>query len=127
MSRLSARGYVLRKDAVEPDVLDMVRKELSILPKEDHMVKCVHRNPIVVYRENDAKIYLPRFYGMETFGPPDVDELSPGDDIDVPFTKSLRDYQHEIVNTYVDHVQSGSGGGILEVPCGRGKCLGNGA
>ena len=22
------------------------------------------------------------------------------------------------------HVESGSGGGILEVPCGRGKCLG---
>lgn len=124
MSRLSARGYVLRKDAVEPEDLDMVRKDLSLLPKEDHMVKTVHRNPIVVYRENDAKIYLPRFYGMETFGPPDVDELSPGDDIDVPFTQSLRDYQHEIVNTYFNHVQSGSGGGILEVPCGRGKCLG---
>jgi superfamily II DNA or RNA helicase len=44
----------------------------------------------------------------------------------------MRDYQQNIVSTYLDYVEkpicAGSeergGGGILEVPCGRGKCLG---
>jgi superfamily II DNA or RNA helicase len=50
-------------------------------------------------------------------------ELASGDAIDVPFQNELRDYQKDIVNIYLNHVKSGVGGGILEVPCGRGKTI----
>ena len=38
----------------------------------------------------------------------------------------MRDYQEDIVKVYTDHIAQNpqGGGGILEVPCGRGKCLG---
>ena len=54
-----------------------------------------------------------------------------GDDINVSFDKPLRDYQEHIIGVYMNHIgepiaknhtQNGNGG-ILEVPCGRGKCL----
>ena len=97
-----------------------------------------------VYRENAKKIYIPRFYGISRYGLPPKSEISPGENIDVPFAKPLRDYQDHIIDVYMRHVNqpictgtlssSGSGalgnsgalgsGGILEVPCGRGKCLG---
>lgn len=81
-------------------------------------------NGFAVYRENDKKIYIPRFYGIERYGVPARDLLSRGDPIAVPFVKELRDYQETIVQVYVDHVTiGGGGGGILEVPCGRGKTV----
>ena len=76
-----------------------------------------------VYRENENKFYVPRFYGIERYGIPSDYELNSGENIDTPFTKSLRDYQENIVQVYLNHVSSGNGGGILEVPCGRGKTV----
>jgi hypothetical protein len=60
-----------------------------------------------VYRENTNKIYVPRFYGIERYGLPtlgkDID-LSKVTPIDCPFEKPLRDYQEEIVQTYLNHL-----------------------
>ena len=36
----------------------------------------------------------------------------------------MRDYQENIVGKYIVYLYVKQGGGILEVPCGRGKCLG---
>ncbi len=80
-----------------------------------------------VYRENAKKIYLPRFYGIERYGLPTRSELTTGEAISVDFVKPLRDYQDKIIDVYMNHVLPTSsneqGGAILEVPCGRGKCL----
>jgi superfamily II DNA or RNA helicase len=83
-----------------------------------------------VYRENNNKIYLPRFYGIQRYGVPDKCDMQIGDPINVPFVLPLRDYQEKIVDIYCKHVSNplssgnlnNGGGGILEVPCGRGKC-----
>ena len=59
-------------------------------------------------------------------------DISSGEDIQVNFTKSLRDYQTNIVDVYINYVNqpiynnsdSSLGYGcILEVPCGRGKTV----
>ena len=78
-----------------------------------------------VYRENAKKIYIPRFYGIERYGLPTRSDLEPGDPISVDFVKDLRDYQDKIIDVYMKHVtaDSNGSGGILEVPCGKGKCL----
>lgn len=122
---LSSRGYVLLKSELTPTEIDGIRKDLIIIPKENKAVKIAKpvEVKIVVFRENEQKLYIPRFYGIEKFGPPKKAELSSGDTIDVPFQNELRDYQKDIVNLYLNHVKSGFGGGILEVPCGRGKTI----
>lgn len=78
-----------------------------------------------VYRENAKKIYIPRFYGIERYGLPTRSDLEPGDPISVDFVKDLRDYQDKIIDVYMKHVtkDANGSGGILEVPCGKGKCL----
>lgn len=125
MSRLTSRGYVLTKSSLSEEDLGILKHELSLVPKENHAVKMVkgQEKAVIVYRENEQKIYIPRFYGIEHYGAPEKYELSAGDDIDVPFTQTLRDYQEDIVSVYMNHVKSGTGGGILEVPCGRGKTI----
>jgi superfamily II DNA or RNA helicase len=54
--------------------------------------------------------------------------LDPGLDINVSFAKELRDYQENIIDIYMKYVNNpnthGQGsGGILQVPCGRGKTI----
>ena len=46
-----------------------------------------------------------------------------GININVEFTKELRDYQYKIIDVYMNHVSKGSGGGILQVPCGQANAL----
>ena len=123
--RIGSRGYVIQKSSLTPIELEQLKKGLSIYPKENHSIKLVPstERAVIVYRENEEKIYLPRFFGINQYGIPERIDLSSGDDIDVPFQKSLRDYQHDIINVYLDHVKDGHGGGILEVPCGRGKTI----
>jgi superfamily II DNA or RNA helicase len=136
MSKLTYRGYVIQKSSLSTEQLAALKFDLAIAPKENHVVKLaakksnINANLIIVYRENEQKLYIPRFYGIRHFGEPGLSELSPGLDIDVSFTQTLRDYQEKIIDVYMSHVTSGrsggrssGGGGILEVPCGAGKTI----
>jgi hypothetical protein len=94
----------------------IVKKELSIKEqfalKEMLMVKpYVPGSPVQVqksfpaYRESDKKLYLPRYFGEELFGPAKTIKITEGDDIDLKFEGTLRDYQVPISKTYLDHVK----------------------
>ena len=78
--------------------------------------------PFPIYRESRLKFYLPRHYGINTYGEPDDVKLSDGLDINICFKGELRDYQKPIVATYVKKAKE-IGGGLLEVPCGFGKTI----
>jgi superfamily II DNA or RNA helicase len=128
-SYIGQKGYTIAKSSLTEEELSSLKEELTLSPKEGFSIKKPNKSNvprIPVYRENSEKIYVPRFFGETKYGVPDKSKLSDGDPIDVPFTQSLRDYQTDIVNCYTDHVMKHKhgGGGILEVPCGRGKCLG---
>jgi superfamily II DNA or RNA helicase len=109
----------------------ILKSELSIkhqlLIKEMLMVKpYVPGSPVQVqktfpaYRESDKKIYVPRYFGEELFGPPKTNKITEGDDINLEFKGILRDTQVPVVDTYLQHIEKG-GGGLLELPCGFGK------
>ena len=139
-SYLGKKGYTIPKSILSKEDDEFIRKDLFVKP----MIIGVNyggadgeNTAFPVFRENTNKIYIPRFYGIQRYGSPFRNEIEPGDDIDVPFAKPLRDYQEQIIDKYIKHVQkpivngsteNGSTdngcGGVLEVPCGRGKCLG---
>ena len=123
--KINSRGYVLSKASLTSVELTKLKNELVISPKENHAVKAVktEEKKIILYRENEQKLYIPRFYGLTHCGIPDKIELSAGTDIRIPFTQSLRDYQQKIVGVYMNHISDSGGGGILEVPCGAGKTV----
>ena len=141
---LGKKGYTIPKTELTEEDIAFLKEDLFLKPK----VQGPQYGPTVegafpVYRENDKKMYLPRFYGIERYGyPTEIDsDIGAGLDIDLPFPNQLRDYQEKIIDVYMKHVlASGSAsastsantlgsakactsGGILEVPCGFGKCL----
>lgn len=116
---LGNKGYTLLKSELS------IKHQLSL--KESLMVKpFVPGSPVQLtntfpaYRESDKKIYIPRYYGEELFGPAKTIRITEGDDIDLTFNGELRDNQIPVINTYLNHIASG-GGGLLELPCGFGK------
>jgi superfamily II DNA or RNA helicase len=135
-SYIGKKGYTIPKSALTSTDIEFLKKELLLKPEVHGASYGAPKDEgaFPVYRENDKKMYLPRFYGIERYGLPDESELDEGMDIDVAFVKDLRDYQEDIVDKYmkfvkphvsstVDSEEFGSGG-ILQVPCGWGKCLG---
>jgi len=133
-SYIGKKGYTIPKTEISKKEEEFLKRDLFVKPVVPGMQ---FGNPgdessaFPVYRENSNKMYLPRFYGIQRYGVPDKCEIQSGDSIQVPFVQTLRDYQEKIVDIYCKHVSkplssenaSHGGGGILEVPCGRGKCL----
>jgi len=133
-SHLGKKGYTIPKEHLHPDDLAFLYKDLFVKPEVGGASygPAVENTAFAVYRENEKKIYLPRFYGESRYGLPSKSDIEPGADITLEFSKSIRDYQENIIGVYTTHVDKAlfpgasfsGGGGILEVPCGRGKCLG---
>lgn len=134
-SYIGKKGYTIPKSIISKEDDTELRKELYVKPEicgVSYGINSKENIEFPVFRENINKIYLPRFYGISRYGLPDKSELQEGDNINVEFTKQLRDYQEEIIETYMNYVKkpvsNGSlqngGGGILEVFCGAGKCMG---
>jgi hypothetical protein len=127
---IGQQGYTIWKEHMDIHDLQFVKKELTVEPVKSFSGPATNKDNVSfpIYRENEKKIYIPRFYGEKRYGIPLRNDLSFGNEIHVPFVKSVRDYQDNIINVYLDHIKKSgtlpSGGGILEVPCGRGKCLG---
>jgi superfamily II DNA or RNA helicase len=130
-SYLGKKGYTIAKSVLSPADYEFLKKDLFVKPEVFGYGLADASSEFPVYRENEKKIYVPRFYGIQRYGLPSKSEIKLGDDIDVTFSKSLRDYQNEIVGIYGNYVNQpicseslhkGSGG-ILEVPCGRGKTI----
>ena len=127
-SYLGRKGYTIPKIVLDPNDYEHLKKDLYMVPFTMGGFGA-DATAFPMYRENEAKIYLPRFYGIERYGLPDKSELKPGENIDIDFVKELRPYQTKIIDVYMNHISTndseggGGGGGILEVPCGKGKCL----
>jgi len=133
-SYIGKKGYTIPKAELPKGEEAFLKKDLFVKP---FVPGAQFGNPndqstaFPVYRENNNKLYLPRFYGIQRYGVPDRCDIEPGDDIDVPFELALRDYQKNIVDIYCNHVSKPlskdnaqcGGGGILEVYCGAGKTV----
>jgi superfamily II DNA or RNA helicase len=133
-SYLGKKGYTIPKSYLSKEDDEYLRKDLFVKPEVfgPNFGGAQTELAFPVFRENSNKLYIPRFYGIARYGLPYKSEIQEGDDISVEFSKPLRDYQEEIISTYMNYVQNpicngslqNGSGGILEVPCGRGKCLG---
>ena len=119
---LGNKGYTIYKESIGVKEQQFIRDELTVRP---YIPKSPVQPPAFpIYRESQNKLYLPRFFGIDTYGVPNNLKISHGDDITITFNGSLRDYQENIVNIYKKNVNNqDGGGGLLEVPCGRGKTV----
>ena len=120
---LGLKGYSIFKECLSLKEQAAIRDEMTVSP---YMPKSPIQPPsFTIYRESPNKIYLPRYYGLETYGEPDEIRLPKGADIDIAFNGDLRDYQNNIVDIFLKNATKDhcGGGGLLEIPCGRGKTV----
>ena len=79
--------------------------------------------PFSIYGISKNKMFIPKFYGLEKFGKPKEIKLSQETKISLEFNGKLRENQIEPVNACLKAAED-TGGGILCLGCGFGKCLG---
>jgi superfamily II DNA or RNA helicase len=108
----------------------MDAKEQKTLKEDLTVQPYIPKSPVQpasfpVYRESTSKIYIPRYFGVDLYGNPDEIRIPKGTEISIEFNGDLRDYQHNIVDIYMKAATANSfgGGGLLEIPCGRGKTV----
>jgi hypothetical protein len=122
---LGPRGYSIPKSSISEDELIEIQKELTVCPfvSEDYAI--VKPQPFKIYQESSSKIYMPKYYGLKKFGLPDVNKLYEGTDIDLKFKGILREEQKEPIKKFYEAVKDPLRmGGILNLRCAFGKCLG---
>lgn len=117
---IGPKGYTILKSELSEAHVAQIKQMLMVKPFTPG-INLASTVTFPAYRESTQKIYVPRFFGVTHFGPPKQMKIPDGDDIDVPFSGTLRDYQIEVVNAYVNVTQSGTSGGLVNLPCGYGK------
>ena len=120
---IGQKGYSIYKDRLTVKEQEKIRHDLNVAPAVKNMG--YGKLPsFYVYRESPKKFYVPRFYGLQHFGIPKVNQIKDGVDINLEFKGSLREKQIPIVEKYLNHVQKHKCG-LLDLYCGFGKtCLG---
>ncbi len=121
---LGYQGYSIFKDTLPVEDQHAIRKELMVhahIPKSP-----IQPAPFPVYRESQLKLYVPRYFGLERWGPNIENKLVPGHQIKLKFAGDLREYQQVIVEKYLNaatKVPANGGGGLLDVDPGKGKTV----
>ena len=125
---LGQKGYTIQKNEISVEKQKQIRNDLTIKPVS-HGAPGGGGNAQVsfpAYRESSNKFYVPHYYGVANFGAPKEYKVSEGDNIDLDFAGTLRDYQEPVVNKFIDHCNNVKyGGGLLELPCAWGKTSGS--
>ena len=121
-SYLGKRGYILRKKFLNDEIINNIRNELNVKPFVNGDYGSGGDESFKIYNENENKLYLPKFYGIEKFGNPEVNILPEGKNINIDFSLNLKDEQKIPAQKTIEAYHS-YGGGILSLPCGFGKTI----
>ena len=119
MKCLKYKGYYIKKSDLSDEQLAKIKKDLKVKPKllefgnqENNEVS------FKLYKFTKKYVILPKYYGIAMFGETKFKTESTKHEIN--FNGALRDYQIPIVDKLLKHLND-KGGGLLSVPCGRGK------
>ena len=118
---LGNKGYTIKKKNLTINEQQLIRKELTVKPFVPK-TSLQNTSEFPIYRESKNKIYVPRFYGVEIYGEPDVIKLNLGNKIKLKFNGELREFQKPIVDKFTIHAKK-FGGGLLELHTGAGKTV----
>ena len=119
---LGPKGYTIYKSDLNDAQIQFIKDSLTVKPVTPGIVLAA-TTTFPAYRESTQKLYVPRCFGITHFGEPKATKIPPGDNIDVPFVGTLRDYQREVVDAYVKATVDSvaCSGGLVNLPCGYGK------
>jgi superfamily II DNA or RNA helicase len=115
---LTHLGYAIRKDGLKKEEVDTLRNTLTVAPKTNSKFGEVG-DPFTIFQESKTRFYVPRMWGIQTYGEPEANILVEGSDLrsELEFKGDPYEYQESIVNTFL----TSGANGLICVPCGRGK------
>lgn len=123
---IGKRGYIIRKNKFSENEIKELKADLYVKPNVhgDYGGGADSVEPYDVFLENDNKIYIPKFYGIEKFGNvvSECNNTPSGRDIEVEFNLELRPEQ-KVPAEKVMEAYYNQGGGILSLYCGAGKTI----
>ncbi len=120
-SKLTHRGYLIRKSEISSDELQYIKSKLTVKAFLGDFDDNNETEEFEVFHEKKNSIIVPRYWGIKKFGSPAKIDFH-GETRHFNFNSVLRDYQIDIVNTCYEKIIS-NGGGLLSVGCGRGKTV----
>lgn len=117
-------GYIINKKCLSEEEINKIKKDLTIKPfKIGNYDKFSKKdNSFPIYVENGDYIGIPKYYGIDHYGEPDINKLDnykyPIQDIE--YIGLLRPKQEMIVNKIFEGFKKYKGG-LLIASCGCGK------
>ena len=127
-SYIGNKGYSIYKISLNSKIIEFIKKELTVKPFIQSSL--VEPNSFPIYLESDKKIYVPRFWGINIFGNPKKLKISYGKSINLNFNGVLRDYQTNVLNSYLKAInfeekeeENTQGSALIELGCGLGKTV----
>ena len=125
---LTAQGYALSKSSLSVEEMKKIKKDLTMEPITLPFLRDLgfcENNKFPIYQESKRRYWLPKYYGIKEYGPPEHIEVPQGTSVDIEFNAPLR--QHQIIPfNKTKQALKKEEGCILSLPCGFGKCLGYG-
>uniref|UniRef100_A0A6C0K937 Helicase ATP-binding domain-containing protein n=1 Tax=viral metagenome TaxID=1070528 RepID=A0A6C0K937_9ZZZZ len=120
---LTHRGYSIPKFKVDAAKTKQMLTDLTVCPKLNKKFASAEVQAgltFKLFKESSTRWYLPRAYGVETFGLAESSVLSEGLDLSATaaeFKGSPYPYQTDIINSFL----AAGSNGLICVPCGKGK------
>ncbi|NBU33749.1 DEAD/DEAH box helicase [bacterium] len=122
---LSKRGYVIPKCKITQNDLDQLKKTLQGRPIVDDKFN-TRACTFPLYIETRNKLYIPKMYGIERFGYPDLQLGNftpvPWESPNAEFVGHLQEIQEISSRALLDALYT-KGGGILSLGTGLGKTV----
>ena len=124
MTSLSRQGYSVKKTSFDEKDIESVKRELTVEVKNG-MFDNIAPKRYVLYQENDTKLYIPKYYGLQRFGVPDRNVISDGEHRpNMNFIGTLRENQVLQVNAFLEACKDPNKmGGLINLGCGNGKSI----
>jgi superfamily II DNA or RNA helicase len=119
-SILCRKGYILDKSQFSEDIINKIKKELTVKPVLQDNYSKEEIEPFPVFVENSKKISIPKYYGLKKLGKPDLIIEDEDIDIDLKFSGTLRPHQKKVLDTILPQLFEIKGG-LISLPCGFGK------
>ena len=100
--QLRRGGYAIRKSQTKPSEKKKMMKDLYVAPRVMGGAPMgIPPQPFPIYRESMTRLYVPRHYGEEVFGPAESNLLPRGEKCErLRFAGGLRPKQKPVVRIF---------------------------
>lgn len=122
--KITRFGYIVNKNSLDERTLGEIKQDLTVKPfRPGNFGKMIKKDEsFPLYVENGDYIGLPKYYGLEKLGKPEINRLEeykyPKQKME--YTGKLRPRQEEIIKNVIHGIEKHRGG-LLLAGCGQGK------